>query len=228
MVSEATKMEKAAKELRDAILAYLKVMKDVKGPIDEYFGLSSKIFEEAVAKNKDVADRLILAQAELDYVRAEYVKYVAAATASSVGVFVLSGGMLWPISAVLGGVLGDLAEKARKRANEVEAEIGTLGTETKKKTQLVNDVNSLSASLTPLEGYLTAVSISLADIAGVWGNVVVNFHAIVANTSPDALKDLAVIQQRFRIRQGQDKWAKTAAMTYDFTAKAFVEVQAAS
>ncbi|KAA9327143.1 hypothetical protein F0P96_18070 [Hymenobacter busanensis] len=225
LATEAINMGQQATDLRNAILKYLEDMNRIKAPVNTYFSESSDIYKEAVDKNKAIADRLVLAQAELSSVREEYIKYVAAATASSVGVFVFTMGVGWPVSAILGGVLGDLAEKARKRANEVEAEVNSLGVEGRKKTQLVADVSALNADIGPIESYLRKVSDSLAGIASVWTEVAGKFDYIVKNTSPDALKDIAAITQAMRIRQGQEKWALTAQMTSAFTAKAFVEIR---
>ncbi|AHJ97197.1 hypothetical protein [Hymenobacter swuensis] len=228
LIKTAETIGKETVALRAALLKYNEEMAVVKAPIDTYFSKQSDIYKEAEKANKDIAEKLTQKQALLESTRSAYVDLVAAATASSVGLFIISGGMLWPLSAVAGGVLGDLAEKARKRANEIEAEIGSLSAETRKKARLVTDIGSLNQALTPLDKYLKAVCKSLEDIAGVWNDVTFRLHKIVEETSPEALKDLDTYEQRTNIRVAQEKWKKTAEKTYDFTSKAFITVQSNS
>jgi hypothetical protein len=224
LVSEVMRMETETTELRDKILNYLVRMREIKTPIHTYFSKSSDIYKEAKQKNEEISKKLTDMQAELDSTRADYIKYVVAASAGSVGLFMFTGGMLWPVSAVIGGVFGDLAEKARKRANEIEAELGPLGVQVRQKADLVADVNALTAAITPVDEYLQTVCDGLATIGGVWTNMVVKLHDIVDRTSPEALHNVSAVTQRFRILEGQKRWADVAAGTYDFTAKAFVEI----
>jgi hypothetical protein len=224
LVGEAMRMETETKKLRNDILAYLDRMREIKTPIHTYFGSSSDIYEEAKAQNKEIAKKLTETQAELESTRADYIKYVVAASAGSVGLFIFTGGMLWPVSAVVGGVLGDLAEKARKRANEMEAKMSTLSGEAKKKASLVADVNALTTSITPIDEYLQMVCNGLGTIGGVWTNMVVKLHAIVDRISPEVMQDLSAITQKLRIMEGQKRWAEVAKGSYDFTANAFVEI----
>ena len=228
LVSEAEAMEKQTTALRKDLLEYTTKMVNVKAPISKYFSKSSEIYTQAVKRNKDLTDRITIAQSELSAARDEYTKYVAAAAGSSVGLFVLSGGILWPLSAVAGGVLGHLAEQARKRANELESQISTLNAEAAQKARLVLDVSGMQLGIAPVNDQLRKVCDGLGEIAGVWNNVTSRFQNIVEQTSPDALKDLSNWLVISRLFSAKDKWQQIAETTFDFTAKAFVEISDSS
>jgi hypothetical protein len=225
LITESIAMEARATSLRTALLAYSAEMTGVKTPIDKYFSASSDVCKEAVAKHKDVMDSITAAQIELTGARDDYTKYVAAATGSSVGLMIISFGVAWPLAAVSGGVLGALAEQARKRANEIEGQLATLRGEAAKKAQLVLDVNGLQSGVNPVELQLTKVCEGLDQIAGVWANVTSRLKNIIEQTSPEALADVDKFLTISRILTAQEKWKNIAETTYGFTERAFVKFQ---
>ena len=228
LVAEAKKMETESKTLRDDLNTYTAEMIKVKAPISKYFSEGSAISTEAQSKHLDILSRIMNAQSELNTAREDYVKYCAAAASSSVGLMVISGGMAWPLAATAGGVLGALAESARKRASEIEGEISRLNAEGSRKARLVLDIQGLQAGVHPVELQLSKVSETLGTIAGAWGNVAFQFQEIVNETRPEDLKDVEEYSAASRIITAQGKWKEIAETTSQFTERAFVQVKASA
>jgi len=225
LVTQAKTMETESASLRDALLTYTTEMTTVKAPISKYFSDGGTLCEEARSKHKDILTRITQAQNELNTAREDYIKYCAAAAGSSVGLMIISGGMAWPLAATAGGVLGAMAEEARKRANEIEGEISRLNAEGAKKARLVLDVQGLHVGVTPIELHLGKVIESLGTIAGVWGNVASQFQDIVNETKPEDLQNVEEYTAASRIITAQGKWKEIAETTSQFTERAFVQVQ---
>lgn len=225
LIGEARKMQTETVKLRDDLVLFTNKMVQVKKPVTDYFSESGTLNQEAEKKLADIGARIKEAQAELSNAKDDYVKYCAAAAGSSVGLMLVSGGMAWPLAATAGGVLGALAEQARKRANEIESEIGRLNVENAKKARLVVDVKGLQSGVKPVDEHLKKVITGLESIGGAWTNVISQFTSIIEHSSPEVLKDLGDYTTASRIIVAQDKWAEIAKATFDFTGKAFVTVQ---
>jgi hypothetical protein len=223
LISKAEEMAKESIALRNAVGTYREEMKTIKKPVDDYFSVASKIYSEAKKQREDLADLITANQAALDAAKDDYVKYCAAASGSSIGLIVISGGMAWPLAAIAGGVLGAMAEEARKRKNALDEERSRLSAAVAPKIALLTDINGLETAITPLEAQLGKVYDGLGDIYGVWNNVVLRYGEILKEATPEKLKNLDDFSTSNRIIEAQKRWRKIAESTERFTARAFVD-----
>jgi hypothetical protein len=227
LIGEAIKMKSEADALYKEVLAYLSEMNRVKAPVMTYFSTSKgekSLYAEAKSKHEDLTKRVEAIQKEVEALGDEYLKYVAITTGVTVGLMVISMGMLWPVSAVTGGVLGSMTENLRKQRNALSEELDRVRGDEKKKATLVSDVNGFSPAIDRVAHNLDNVCKGLAVIGGVWGNVVNRLQAISA-TTPESLSGDSVNNVTRKINAARDKWDEIVEATYQFTADAFVEIK---
>jgi hypothetical protein len=223
LISTAEEMKTESASLRDAVKVYKDEMATIKAPVDAFFGVSSDIYKEAKKQREDMAELIAANLAALEAAKDDYVKYCAAASGSSIGLIVISGGMAWPLAAVAGGVLGAMAEEARKRKNALDDERSRLSAAVAPKIALLADVTGLEKAITPLGDYLGKVYDGLNNIYGVWNNVVTEYTAILNKATPEKLKNLDDFTTAGRILEAQKRWKVIARSTEMFTARAFVD-----
>lgn len=230
LVSEAATMASEADALSKEVLDYLNTMNTVKKPVMDYFSKSkpddaNNLYNVAKAKHTELTQKVEQMQKEVDALGDEYLKYVAITTGVSVGLLVVSMGMLWPVSAVTGGVLGSMTENLRKARNDLSAQLDGVRGDVAKKLALVTDINGFNPAIDRVAGNLDSVCKGLAVIAGVWTGVVTRLTAVATETKPDQLAKLSEQNVTRKINSARDKWDKVVEATYQFTTEAFVEIR---
>jgi hypothetical protein len=161
-------------------------------------------------------------QAAADEAYKKWRDYTIAAVTTSVGVMILSAGLLWPVAVGLGAGLGTAAGLARAQYNSLMDEVHNLGVDKQKKTRLVTDLTGFNSAIATLAPALGEFKQSLETIEGVWSGIGLNLAYIVNNYSVSQLSDLTWVMQTLKILDAQRKWGDIATTAQQFTQNSLV------
>lgn len=148
--------------------------------------------------------------------------YTIAATTSSIGVLVLSCGFAWPVSAVLGGVLGDKAKKARDAYNDAREHVREAKAEKQQKVLLYHDLSALNTQMEPATTASQEFQKTLQQVAGVWSGISNSIAHIANNFKPSDFDDLSTLMQALKLDQATKDWQEIAAASKDYTENSLV------
>jgi flagellar hook-basal body complex protein FliE len=148
--------------------------------------------------------------------------YTIAATTTSIGVLILSCGIAWPASAILGGVLGDKAAKARAAYDNALDQMHQAEAEEQKKILLYHDLNGLNIQMTPATAASQAFQTTLEQVLGVWTNISTNIAYIANNFTEDQLKDLPQVMQALDLEKATNDWQDIATASEEYTTNSLV------
>ncbi|MFF4740634.1 alpha-xenorhabdolysin family binary toxin subunit A [Streptomyces sp. NPDC001262] len=170
-----------------------------------YTGSSSEILKAAKKLVAEHETSIAALKAQADTAYDEWKKYTIAAVSASVGLVVISGGILWPVAAGVGGGLGYAAEQCRKLYNQLMEEVEKKNVDTRKKSRLVTDLTSLNTSVKDVPESMAQFKKELETIQGVWTNISMKL-AEVAKYSDKELGNKTWIEKRLKIVQAVGKW----------------------
>jgi hypothetical protein len=148
--------------------------------------------------------------------------YTISAVTTSVGIMVLSLGLLWPVAVGLGIGLGAAAGKAREAYNRVCDQINEKSVEIKRKTLLVTDLTGFNVAINKVAPSMKEFSTNLGIIEGVWVDIGANLAFICNNYTVDQLSNYPWVTQAMKISDATAKWAAIGNVTQQFTQNSLV------
>ena len=168
--------------------------------------------------NKDIED--LRKSADEAYI--EWRNYTIAAVTTSVGITILSFGMLWWVGAALGVGLGIAAAKQMTLYNSLMGQVRDKKADVLKKTQLTTDLLGLNTSIPGLVSSVSDFKTKLSEIEGVWINIGANLGYIASNYTDTQLSNLPFVIQATKVLDAQTKWQAISDTAKDFTQHSLV------
>ncbi len=144
---------------------------------------------------------------------------------TSVGVLVLSGGVLWPVSAALAGGLGDAAKKARDAYDTARKHVAEAEADEQKKIRLKLDLSGFNKTMGPVNTAATTFRKTLEQVTGVWSGISNNLAYIAANFTPEQLGSLSWVMQAMALDRATSDWKTIGDKAQEYTANSLVTDQ---
>lgn len=226
LVSQAEVMKGLTQDLLKKLLAFDGSISEANEQVQRYSGQGSKLLEKAngdIGSTRDTIDNVLRPASDEAYKR--WRDYTISAVTTSVGVMVLSAGLLFPISIGLGAGLGVAAEKERQAYNDLLAEIATKEEDIQKKTRLVADLTGFNKRVNQVAPALSKFKTSLETVEGVWVGMSSNLAYIANNYTVKELSSYPWIAQAMRIGDATEKWQAIGRTSEEFTANALVSYE---
>lgn len=148
--------------------------------------------------------------------------YTISAVTTSVGVTVLSGGLLLPVAAGLAIGLGTAAALEKKAYNDLMDKIASERVDIQKKSQLKTDLSGFNARVNLVGPALTTFKSSLESVEGVFTQMSMNLAFVANNFGEDKLSDLPWVTQALKIGDATNKWHAIGDTAQEFTQSSLV------
>ena len=152
----------------------------------------------------------------------EWRNYTIAAVTASIGITILSFGLLWFVGLGVGIGLGVAAATQMKLYNSLMSQVRQKEADILKKTQLTTDLRGLNKSMPDLVTSISDFKTKLSEIEGVWVNIGGNLGYIASNYTDEQLSSLPWVIQATKILDAQTKWRSISDTTKDFTQHSLV------
>lgn len=187
--------------------------------IQQYTASSSQFYQDAVAAAGQDAKDVISFQQDADAAYTAWKNYTIEAVTVSVGLVIISGGLLWPAAAVAAGVLGHDAVEARDNYNKYCGERDAASADEKLKQQLITDLGGLNTAVGNVATAATNFIDMLAKVTAAWVTIGSDLEFIVATYTPEQLANYSWVNQALKCEQATQDWATigTAALGYTST-----------
>lgn len=189
--------------------------------VNAYFNEEATVLTDAQAAITTDQNNITTLQAQAADAYKEWKDYTIAATTTSIGLMILSGGLLLPVAAGLGIGLGVEAAKELALYNTYMGEIADDNADLLKKKQLVIDLSPFNSSVANVNTLCTLFAQDLAYIEGVWMNQNTAFTAI-ANLDDDKIGTYANVIKIMDLLAAQKSWQTIAQNTQIFTTNCLV------
>lgn len=214
----------------DHLLPFIADFEAIKPTVEQYAGESSTVYKKALENNKTLKGEIDKTTETLKDEWDKYRHYSIAAGTSAGVILIVSGGLLWPVSATAGGLLGGLgAEPARIAAVEQETILAKQQGELAKRTALVMDLAAMHAQLPRLLEGIKKVDDALGDIALVWEDQESALKSIVDTTPLKSaggvvgVEDMSGLMAQMRVTKAANKWKQIGEDVRAFTSSAFTK-----
>jgi hypothetical protein len=193
-----------------------------------YTSNSSTFYQHVVADvGQDAAD-VATFQHEADAAYKLWRDLTISAVTTSVGVMVLTGGLAWPASAVLAGVLGDQAKKARDAYDTACTQRDNAAADKQKKIDLQNDLGAFNTQMTPTNEAAANFLKALQQVTGVWTNIGSDLDYIAQNFTPDKFDNLPAWRDAMMLDRATQDWQVIAGKASDYTVNSLVTFKLAN
>ncbi|HEX4632029.1 MAG TPA: hypothetical protein VH188_13810 [Chthoniobacterales bacterium] len=220
--SSAVTMEGLTNDLIQAIAQFEVKLTPATDTMADYTAQSSTFYQHVKdAVGKDEAD-VESFQDQADAAYKLWRDLTISAVTTSVGVLVLSGGMAWPASAVLAGVLGDQAKKARDAYDKACEQRDAASADKQKKMTLQNDLGAFDRQMTPVNTAVTAFKGDLDKVLGVWQGIGLNLDFIAKNFTPDKFSGLPAWKDAMKLDDATKDWQTIAKKADEYTSNSLV------
>jgi hypothetical protein len=220
--STAANMVTLANDLVAALAQFTLKLVPSTTTMASYTASSSKFY-------KDVADAITTDtndvetfQQEADTAYKLWRDLTISAVTTSIGVLVLTGGLAWPVSATLAGVLGDQATKARAAYDNACAERDAAAADEQKKIQLKFDLGAFNLQMSTVNNAAANFQTTLQQVSAVWAQIGVNLNFIATNFTPDQLGDLSWVMQALALDRATQDWQTIANKAEEYTGNSLV------
>lgn len=223
LVSTAEDMKKKTADLLQKLTTFDGKISEANKQILTYVTSESKIMQtvnQLIGKYKDDIDNNLKPAADAAY--KSWRDYTIAAVTTSVGITILTLGILWPVGLGLGIGLGVAAANQMKIYNRLMDDIKKQQAEIAKKTRLKTDLTGLNGSMSFVAPALKNFKSSLETIEGVWVNIGSNLAYIVNNYGVEQLSSLPWVTQAMRIGDATHKWQDIKETAQHFTQHSLV------
>ena len=190
--------------------------------MDTYTGESSKFLQDVDADIQGDTTDEDTYQASADAAYKLWRDLTIAATTTSIGVMVISLGMLWPVSVALAGGLGDAAAKARKAYDDACASLAKAQEDERKKRLLRLDLVGFNTQMAPTDEAAQSFLATLQEVTGVWLDISGNIDYIAKNFTPEQLGDLNWVMQAMALDRATSDWKVIADKSQEYTANSLV------
>ena len=193
-------------DLMKKLLAFDATFTAANQQLQDYTSSDSRILGVASQSVADLATTIATTQDQADKAYKLWSDLTISAISVSVGITILTGGLLLPVGAVAGTALGIAAAKAKSSYNNLCDELTKYQAQQTQKSQLVTDLTGLNGMMIKVAPAMNAFQASLSEIEGVWVNINNNLRYIVNNYTVDQLGDLSWVMQAMQILDAQKKW----------------------
>ncbi|MGC2400412.1 MAG: alpha-xenorhabdolysin family binary toxin subunit A [Acidobacteriaceae bacterium] len=190
--------------------------------LQAYTTESSQFYTDAQAAEGQDASDVAIFQTDANAAYKEWENYTIAATTTSVGITVLSCGLLWPVGAALGGGLGYAAGKARESYNNYCGERNQATADEQKKAQLVTDLSGFNSQIQNVSGASASFLSTLQQVEGAWTTIGQNLSYIVNNYTDAQLSSYSWIVQALNLNQATQDWQAIGAAAQSYTTNSLV------
>jgi hypothetical protein len=190
-----------------------------------YTASSSQFYQHVVAAVGADATDVATFQDEADAAYKLWRDLTISAVTTSVGVMVLSGGMAWPASAILAGVLGDQAKKARDAYDKACSERDAAASDKQKKMTLQSDLGAFNTKMGPTNTAAQNFLEDLQKVSGVWTMIGSNLDYIAKNFTPAQFDNLPVWRDAMLLDSATQDWQTIAAKASEYTVNSLVTYQ---
>jgi hypothetical protein len=221
LASQAQTMLGYTKDLQKKLSDFEASYTPVQNTILTYCGNESKILNDAQSAISTDQSQIDSLQKAADNAHKLWEDYTISATTTSVGVMILSCGLLWPVAVGLGAGLGAAAAHEMSVYNDLMGQIATENTDLQKKNRLVIDLNGFNGSLGNVQACLKNFANDLATIEGVWltqNQQLTN----IANLDDATLGQYSLVVQKIDLLNAQSQWQTIANNTSKFTTNCLV------
>src|ERR1051325_9501593 len=191
LVSVAEDMRVKTNALMQKLLSFDADITAANKSVQEYVGKGSQLIATAaqiIGQTQADIDNNLQPAADAPYKK--WRDYTISAVTASVGVMVLSGGMLFPIALGLGIGLGVAAAKERAAYNALMDQIAQAREDVRKKTQLRSELQGFNGKMNLVGPALATFKNSLEAIESVWVGISANLSFIANNFGVDQLHRL--------------------------------------
>ena len=190
--------------------------------IQQYTASSSTFYTDAVnAAGQDASD-VIAFQQDADAAYKAWKDYTISAVSVSVGLVVISGGLLWPAAAVAAGVLGHDAVEARDNYNKYCAERDAASEDQQKKQQLITDLGGLNSAVGNVGTAAANFVTTLAQVAAAWVTIGQDLAYIVHTYTPEQLSKYSWVNQALKCEDATNDWQTIATAAQAYTQNSLV------
>lgn len=221
MLAQAKQMKQYTNDLQNKLSTFQSKFATAEQGVQTYFDNDLNVLNAAIADIKTDENDIATLKAKAKEAHEEWEKYTIAATTTSVGVMVLSAGLLWPVAAGLGGGLGAAAADEMSLYNKYMGEIANDQADLKKKNQLVLDLTSFNTSVANVSTLTQKFATDLATIEGVWLDQNQQLTNII-NLDDAILGNLSELVEKRDIAQACNDWKTIATNTENFITKCLV------
>jgi hypothetical protein len=191
--------------------------------VQKYTNSQSDVLKAANKLIGDLNNQITnVLQPAADAALKEWRDYTISAVTTSVGIMVLSCGLLWPVAVGLGVGLGVAASKARDAYNGLCDQINKSNVDIQRKTLLVTDLTGFNVAINKVAPSMKEFSTNLGIIEGVWVDIGANLAFICNNYTVDQLSSYPWVTQAMKIGDATAKWAAIGNVTQDFTQHSLV------
>jgi hypothetical protein len=222
LASTADDMRKKTNDLMTKLIDFDTKISAANKEIQIYAGSSSSLLADVNQIIGKLKSSIEQTQSAADDAYKKWRDYTIAAVTTSVGIMILSAGLLWPVAVGLGAGLGTAAALAKAQYNSLMDDVRSLEADKQKKTRLVTDLTGLNTSVATIAPAMTEFKSSLETIEGVWNDVGMNLAYIVNNYSVSQLSDLSWVMQTMKILDAQKKWGDIATTTQQFSQNSLI------
>ena len=222
LASTAEDMKVKTQALITKMIAFDSTFTDANQSIITYSGSSSEIMKKASDLIGQYTTDIQTSQDAANAAYKQWRDYTISAVTTSVGIMILSAGLLWPIAVGLGVGLGVAAAIARSSYNSLIDKVANLESDKQLKVNLVSDLKGLNSNVALVSPAMIKFKKNLETILGVWTDVSMNLAYITNNYSDAQLADLTWVMQSMKILDAQTKWQDISKATQLFTQNSLV------
>lgn len=220
--SSAATMVTLANDLIKQLAAFILELTPATDTMSDFTSHSSKFYQDVIAAVGQDAQDVQTFQDEADTAYKLWRDLTISAVTTSIGTLVLSGGLAWPISATLAGVLGDQAKKARDAYDAACAARDGAEADEQKKMTLQNDLGAFNTQMSTVDAAAQSFMSDLQKVAGVWTTIGSDLDYIVKSFTPDKFDNLPAWRDAMLLDQATQDWQTIATAASDYTANSLV------
>jgi hypothetical protein len=229
LVSTADDMRQKTNALSTKLLSFGGKFGEANDQLQKYTGSQSQVLKDAndlIGSINDTINNVLRPAA--DEALKQWRDYTIAAVTTSVGVTVLSAGLLLPVAVGLAAGLGVAATKARDAYNTVCDQIDAANQDIKRKSLLVTDLQGFNVGINQVAPAMAEFNTNLGVIESVWVDIGSNLAFICNNYTVEQLSNYSWVMQAMKIGDATAKWNAIGNVTQDFTQHALVNYDAST
>lgn len=221
LVSTAEDMGKKTDALITKFAVFNGKIQDAHQQLQTYTGQQSQILSVANQKIGALEDQIQQLLSAADAAEKAWKDYTIAAVTSSIGITIISAGLLAPLAVGLGIGLGKKAGDEKEKYNALMHKIGRQSEERNKKSRLVMDLWGLNRQIGKFDPALTSFRNHLEAIQGFWVSRSAKFK-FIAEHDEDKLSNYTWVIQTAKILEINKMWEDLATTTEHFITHSLV------
>lgn len=215
--STAKDQVQKANDLVKALASFNESLKPSIDTMDDFTAKSSTFYKDVEAAITLDMKNVEQFQQAADDAYKQWRDYTISAVTTSVGLLIVTFGLAWPVSAILGGTLGNAAKQARDAYNKACEDVATANAEEQKKILLKGDLDAFNKQMMPTDEAADNFLKTLQLVAGVWSNISNNLAYIEQNFTVERIKDLSSTMEALELSKATQDWQQIAAASLEYT-----------